>query len=172
MSLVSIVIETSVQYRHVPVKRPVCAYIRRVTESGPHPTSRCVQNTPTMRTQYRCVLLYDLSACMHIRHMAEPSPTRRHLPALLVRDIICPSTSRVQEPILPPSPSESSPPPQPNRNWASDPLDVISSRHILTSHRHPDGSVRVGARYTRHSPWRSSFYCSSRRAHASRTMRQ
>ena len=87
----------------------------------PSPMSRCVQITPTMRTQYRCVPLYTLPACAHIRYMIEPAHSRG--PAFLVP---CTSTSHVNNTPLPPPNLRVFPSPRHNKNWDPYPLDVIS----------------------------------------------
>ena len=82
-----------------------CTHSTSCNRVRPPPTSRCVQITRMMRTQYRCVLLFALSACMHM------SCARTSLapPALFIIAFPC-TTSRVQGTPLP-LPSESSPPP-------------------------------------------------------------
>ena len=82
-----------------------CTHSTSCNRVRPPPTSRCVQITRMMRTQYRCVPLFALSACMHM------SCARTSLapPALFIIAFPC-TTSRVQGTPLP-LPSESSPPP-------------------------------------------------------------
>ena len=97
--------------------------------------STCVQITPTMRTQYRCVPLYTLPACAHIRYMIEPAHSRG--PAFLVP---CTSTSHVNNTPLPPPPpptSESSPPPGTTKTGIHTHSTSFPSPHLLISHRHP-----------------------------------
>jgi hypothetical protein len=55
----------------------------------------------------------DRSACIYA-HMTEQAPSREHLPALLAPYLLS-LPLRVKDA-----------PPQHNRNWMSDPLDVIS----------------------------------------------
>ena len=97
---------------------------RSGTERRPPPTSRCVQITPVMRAQYRCVHLYALSACAHTPHdrtrpcaRAPPGDTHPRIPlyphVVHLRHLFLPSLSR------------SSPPPWRNKNWDPDPLNVI-----------------------------------------------
>ena len=85
----------------------------------PPPTSRCVWITPIMRTQYRYVLLYALSACMHTPYDA---------PSLAVPGVPRPpyplSLHVAHQNILflshrPPLPTD-------QQKLAPDPLDIIS----------------------------------------------
>ena len=129
--------ETRVQFRCVLAQHsPIHTPRNRVRSPS---TLRCVQITPTMRTQCKCVLLLPYLH-VRIRHMVEPCPTSGLLPALLV---LCPSMSPVQNTPLSPLTLTLRVLPSPTTQTYS---MSFPSRYLLIPHRrHPFGAVRAGA---------------------------
>ena len=102
-----------------------------------------------------------------IRHMAEPA---WRFPALLVRLVPCPSTSRVKNILFPPSPPKSSPPHRVTGTGPQTYSTSFPSLHLLIPHCHPLGPVRTSLTRRQHSSWRTSLYRPSNLAHAIRTI--